>query len=88
MILTTKHGTPWSSTRDDVTLAKSIWYSFTIPSLPKVWYEYLKQVRVTTGLSPWQVVILGLKALQHVGTHDGPTALTLVEEVKRDYPAP
>ena len=63
-------------------------YVFTIPNLPKVWYEYLKLVRTSTGLSPWQVVILALKALKHLGSTDHVVAKDLVEEVRKDHPAP
>ena len=66
----------------------AIQFGFRLPNLPKERYEYLKQIRVTTGLSPWQVIVLALNALEYLGSHDGPTALRLVEDVKTRYPKP
>ncbi len=63
-------------------------FQFTIPNLPKERYDYLKQVRVTTGLSPWQVVLLALMALEHLAIEDGPLALEYVKEIKERYPKP
>lgn len=63
-------------------------YGFRIPNLPRETYGYLKSVREATGLSPWQVVILALKALEHVGTSDHERALNLVKEIKEGYPKP
>ena len=64
------------------------WYGFKIPNLPKPTYEYVKVVRERTGLSPWQVIVLALKALEHLGKSDGDAALRLVEDVRREYPKP
>lgn len=69
-------------------MAKFHGFMFTIPNLPKPVYEYLKVIREKTGLSPWQVVIVALRALEHVAVVDGETALRLVEDVKRDHPKP
>ena len=63
-------------------------FHFAIPNLPKPLYEYLRQVGEAQGLSPWQVVVLGLRALQHLAREDPPKALELTEGVKRDYPKP
>lgn len=64
------------------------WYGFKIPNLPRGVYEYVKVVRGSTGFSPWQVVILALKALEWVGQTHPEKALALVEGVKKDYPKP
>ena len=63
-------------------------FHFTIPNLPKPLYEYLRQVGEAQGLSPWQVVVLGLKALQHLAREYPATTVALVHKVKRDHPKP
>ena len=63
-------------------------FMFSIPNLPKPQYEYLKVVREKTGLTPWQVVVLSLLALERLASSDHNATLTLVEKVKREFPKP
>ena len=63
-------------------------FTFSIPNLPKDWYEYLKHVREGTGLSPWQVVILALMALKELAQAGDTRVLEWVEVVKREHPKP
>lgn len=63
-------------------------FNFSIPNLPKDVYLYLKVVRGAQQLSPWQVVILALRALEYMGTHHQGEVLELVERVKRDHVKP
>ena len=69
-------------------MSQPMWFGFKIPNLPPDVYEYTKVVRTSTGLSPWQVVILALRALEWVGQTHPEKALELVEEVKGKYPKP
>lgn len=63
-------------------------FSFSIPNLPKHLYEYLREVRDAQGLSPWQVIVLALLALEYVSKSDPHKALDLVERVKVEHPKP
>ena len=63
-------------------------YVFTIPNLPRDLYGYLREVGKAQDLSPWQVVILALRALEYVGREDPEAAINLVLEVKGKHPKP
>ena len=63
-------------------------YVFTIPNLPKDLYGYLREVGKAQDLSPWQVVILALRSLEHLGREDPEGALKLVSRVKSEHPKP
>lgn len=63
-------------------------YGFNLPNLPRDVYQYLKQVREAQHLSPWQVVVLALMALELVSREHPEEALELVERVKREHPQP
>ena len=63
-------------------------FHFAIPNLPKPVYEYLREVSKAQGISPWQGVVLALKALQYVSSVQPEVALRLVEDIKREYPKP
>lgn len=63
-------------------------YGFRLPNLPKGTYEYLKLIRTSTGLSPWQVTILAFEALKLKAVEDHTGTLALVEKVKREHPQP
>ena len=63
-------------------------YGFNLPNLPRDVYQYLKQVREAQHLSPWQVVVLALTALESMSREHPVKALQLVEQVKREHPQP
>lgn len=69
-------------------MPRAFGFNFTIPNLPKSWYEYLREVRDAQGISPWQVIVLALMALEHVSKTDPDRALALVERVKVEHPKP
>ena len=62
-------------------------YHFTIPTLPKVWWQLLSQVRRHYTLSVWQCVILALKCLQVMGKEDEVRVAAFAEQVKDRHPA-
>jgi len=65
-------------------------FSFSIPSLPKQFYEFVQEFRRKYRLSPWQVVIVALKALHELHTSDpgGVSVLTrMVEDIRERFPS-
>ena len=64
-------------------------FSFSVPSLPKPWYEFLTRLRRQYEMSPWQVVILALMALHELGSQaEGrPVVERMIQEVRQEFPA-
>ena len=62
-------------------------FTFTIPTLPKAWWQLLSQVRRHYTLSVWQGVILALKCLQTMGKEDETRVAKFAAWVKDRHPA-
>ena len=64
-------------------------FTFSIPTLPKQWYEFLTKLRRQYQLSPWQVVIVALMALKDLGSQaEGrPVVERIIQDVRQKYPA-
>lgn len=60
-------------------------FRFSIPSLPKEWYQTIQQAREVWGLSQWQVVILALAALKGMSVASPDHMKELAEQVRENY---
>lgn len=66
-------------------MPKYVRFMFSIPTLPGDVYATLKNLMALTGLSQWQVVVLGITTLANL---EAPERDSLVEFVKEHYPKP
>ena len=62
-------------------------YTFTVPNLPKPFYEFLAGVALTQGMTQRQVVLAALKALQDLGMKDPRSHQALFEDIRVRFPA-
>ena len=60
-------------------------FRFSIPSLPKEWYQVLQSAREVWGLSQWQVVILALATLKSLSATAPEQVKELAEQVRENY---
>ena len=60
-------------------------FRFSIPSLPKEWYQVIQSARGVWGLSQWQVVILALAALKSLSATAPEEVKGLAEQVRENY---
>ena len=60
-------------------------FRFSIPSLPKEWYQVIQSAREVWGLSQWQVVILALAALKSLSATAPEQVKDLAEQVRENY---
>ena len=60
-------------------------FRFSVPSLPKEWYQVLQSARAIWGLNQWQVVILALAALKSLSATAPERAKELAEQVRENY---
>lgn len=60
-------------------------FRFSIPSLPKEWYQTLQQGREVWGLSQWQVIILALATLKSLSGTAPEQVRALADQVRENY---
>ena len=60
-------------------------FRFSVPSLPKEWYQVLQSAREVWGLSQWQVVILALATLKSLSATASEQVKELAEQVRENY---
>jgi len=61
-------------------------FRFSIPPLPKVWYDKLRELCKGLGLTQRQVIILGLKAIIVLGQQNEETVKALAAQIKTEHP--
>ena len=59
---------------------------FSLPDLPREWYQFVQSVREAHGLTQWQVVVLALRALMILGRTEPVMVQELIQQVKEDCP--
>ena len=62
-------------------------YRFIIPSLPKEWYQTIKEAQDAYSLSQWQSVILALACLRALNQSNPDQVKLLAEQVRETYQA-
>ena len=60
-------------------------FRFSIPSLPKEWYQVIQSAREVWGLSQWQVVILALATLKSLSATVPEQVKELAAQVRENY---
>lgn len=64
-------------------MPKFVQYTFTVPTLPKKWYEKVKEIAEATHLSHWHIVILAITALCEMSLRDPDWLERQIKDIRR-----
>ena len=62
-------------------------YRFTIPSLPKEWYQTVKEAQDAYQLTQWQAIVLALACLRALNQSNPDQVKLLADQVRETYRA-